>query len=43
MTSKSQPNKEAKIIEFADEMTQEQLDLAVGGTKNTSSVKLYEA
>lgn len=42
MTSKSQPTNEAKITEVADELTQEQLDLAVGGTKNTSTVKLYE-
>ena len=43
MTSKSQPNKEAKITEAADELTQEQLDLALGGTKNTSSAKLYKS
>jgi type VI protein secretion system component Hcp len=45
MTNKSQPNKEAKITEVADEVTQEQLDLVAGGKKtpDAATPKLYEA
>jgi hypothetical protein len=43
MTSKSQSTEEAKIIEVANELTQEQLDLVAGGTKTTSIGKLHEA